>query len=253
MTRLFQRSDDIEGVTIGDVRYVISQYADDTTLILRPHDTEAAEHLLRVWQSATAMRENMGKREGQLLGALADNPENAPDDVVPKWLKNGDTLRALGAPMGNNFDVKSWYESKYRSVKNRVALWPSMRRLSLTGRNMLLQSIFYGSFRFYLYFIEMPYSLVTKMETDAKQILWATQPELRTDEIGTSKRSRRYIREAASYLPTRKGGGGIMHWLSHANAFYAEWIIRYLHPRRAPWKHILTHWIENEKEHGLSK
>ena len=253
MTRLFQRSDDIEGVTIGNVRYVISQYADDTTLILRPHDTEAAEHLLRVWQSATAMRENMGKREGQLLGALADNPENAPDDVVPKWLKNGDTLRALGAPMGNNFDVKSWYESKYRSVKNRVALWPSMRRLSLTGRNMLLQSIFYGSFRFYLYFIEMPYSLVTKMETDAKQILWATQPEFHTDEIGTSKRSRRYIREAASYLPTRKGGGGIMHWLSHANAFYAEWIIRYLHPRRAPWKHILTHWIENEKEHGLSK
>ena len=37
---------------------------------------------------------------------------------------------------------------------------PSLRRLSLTGRNTLLQSIFYGSFRYWLYFLEMPESVI---------------------------------------------------------------------------------------------
>jgi hypothetical protein len=44
--------------------------------------------------------------------------------------------------------------------------------------------------------------------------------------------------EKVSYLPLHKGGAGIMHWPSHCEAYYATWIIRYLHPRAAPWKSI---------------
>jgi len=34
-----------------------------------------------------------------------------------------------------------------------------------------------------------------------------------------------------------------MHWESHCEAFYAQWMIRYLHPRKAPWKEIADLWI----------
>ena len=34
-----------------------------------------------------------------------------------------------------------------------------------------------------------------------------------------------------------------MHLRSHIAAFQAQWIIRYLDPRDAPWKHILDQWI----------
>ena len=34
-----------------------------------------------------------------------------------------------------------------------------------------------------------------------------------------------------------------MHWASHCEAFYAQWMIRYLHPRKAPWKEIADLWL----------
>ena len=37
-----------------------------------------------------------------------------------------------------------------------------------------------------------------------------------------------------------------MHWASHCKAFYAQWIVRFLSPRRAPWKSILSHWIADK-------
>jgi hypothetical protein len=191
------------------------------------------------------MLENKNKREGQLLGRLNKERHRAPTGVIRDnaWVKDGDFIRALGAPMGNNLDVTEWYISRYRTVKERISLWPSIRRLALTGRNMLLQSIFYGSFRYWLYFLVMPNQVADAIELDAKQILWATNPQLLANETGTSRASRRYIHRKASYLPVKKGGGGIMHWRAHCEAFYAEWIIRYLHPRKAPWKSIAEQWI----------
>ena len=37
-----------------------------------------------------------------------------------------------------------------------------------------------------------------------------------------------------------------MHWPSHCSAFYAQWVVRYLDPRRAPWKSIVHEWIADE-------
>ncbi len=37
-----------------------------------------------------------------------------------------------------------------------------------------------------------------------------------------------------------------MHWPSHCKAFYAQWLIRYMHPRKSPWKSILKFWIQSE-------
>ena len=38
----------------------------------------------------------------------------------------------------------------------------------------------------------MPESVIKLIESDAKQILWSTEPTLRTNEEGTEKKSRRY-------------------------------------------------------------
>ena len=62
-----------------------------------------------------------------------------------KYLSDGDTIRALGVPVGTDFDLTAWWRKRYTDVKPRVANWFTTSRLSLTGRNMLLQSILYGS------------------------------------------------------------------------------------------------------------
>ena len=244
----------IRGALIGAVRHRISQFADDSTLILRPGDESEAEVCLDIWQRATSMKENKSKREGLLLGRLNINRQNAPHGVVAddKWQPDGKTIRALGVPMGNKVDYTEWYLARYRTVKERYGMWPVMRRLSLKGRNLILQSMYYGSFRFWLYSIEMPEVLKRYLHLDAQHILWATAPKLITHEYG-SARARPYIARKAAHRPEQKGGAGIMHWDSHCRAVYAEWIKRMLHPRRAPWKEIVRAWYPewNRLEEGI--
>ena len=54
--------------------------------------------ILKVWELATGMKENIDKREGQLLAKLNRERNRAPTDVVREWLADGETIRALGAP-----------------------------------------------------------------------------------------------------------------------------------------------------------
>ena len=84
LSRLFGADNTMAGVRIHGVRHIISQYADDTTLILRPRDTDRSEQLLRIWEGATNMKENVDKREGLLLGSLARNPALAPHGIKPR-------------------------------------------------------------------------------------------------------------------------------------------------------------------------
>ena len=81
------------------------------------------------------MAENHAKREGMLIGKWNNDRARAPRGVLKDdaWLQNGKTIRALGAPMGNNVVEEAWFHGRYRTVKNRIANWPSLRRHSITG------------------------------------------------------------------------------------------------------------------------
>ena len=82
LTRLFQTDTQLKGISIDGIRHLISQYADDTTLILQPSDIARALAKVTKWASATSMHENEPKREGLLLGPLRNNPQNAPNLYV---------------------------------------------------------------------------------------------------------------------------------------------------------------------------
>ena len=127
-----------------------------------------------------------------------------------------------------------------------------MRRLAVKGRNLILQSMYYGSFRFWLYSLEMPEVVKRYLHLDAQHILWASSPRLISHELG-SNRARPYIAAHAAYRPEHKGGAGAMHWDSHCKAVYSEWIVRLLHPRRAPWKQVVRAWYPewNKLEDGI--
>ena len=153
--------------------------------------------------------------------------------------------------MGNVFDEEEWWLARYVKVKTRIALWPSIRRLSITGRNTLLQAVYYGSFRYWLYCLTMPQFILDIIQEDANLILWKSQPKPLSNELGSSERTRPWIAGDAKYLKIKEGGAGLMHWPSHCDAFYAQWIIRFLHPREAAWKHILTFWLEQTDESDL--
>ena len=149
--------------------------------------------------------------------------------------------------MGTDFDEHEWRLNRYTVVKARLTKWYGLSRLSITGRNILLQSILYGSMRYWFFTMVPPKDIIEMIESDAKELLWATNPRLDTGEKGTEHTSIRWMHRLASYLPQREGGGGVTHIESHVTAFQAQWIIRYLDPRDSPWKQTLDQWILHKK------
>ena len=77
-------------------------------------------------------------------------------------------------------------QTRYRLVKARIAAWKSLAHLTITGRNLLLQAILYGSLRYWLFSLIMPESILNALEEDSYNILWAQQPEIFSNEDGTS-------------------------------------------------------------------
>ena len=116
---------------------------------------EGMEAHLQTWCEATAMRENAAKREGQLLGKLNRQRARAPQGIIHEeaWVKDGESIRALGVPMGNAIRMDIWWTAKYREVKQRIAAWRSTGHMSIMARTLLLQAVLYGSLRFWLFAI----------------------------------------------------------------------------------------------------
>ena len=82
------------------MRYIpnIGQYADDTALLAKCFaDWKRMAAHLRTWCDATAMKENMTKREGMLLAKLNRERERAPKG-------NYHTERRVGG--GRNVDTR---------------------------------------------------------------------------------------------------------------------------------------------------
>ena len=61
----------LKGIVVDGVRYLISQFADDSTLIAHLEDVPFLNEHIATYNAATCARENASKREAQLLGKLA--------------------------------------------------------------------------------------------------------------------------------------------------------------------------------------
>lgn len=253
LTRMVEADKRIKGIPVNGHIFKISQYADDSTLFCTRLDWPYFAEILQIYCDATCAKENEDKREALLVGKLARQPYNAPQGgdgapyIVPenKYTPDGTPIRALGAPIGNKLNITEWWEARIATVRQRLASLRYLRSLSLHGRNMILQSKYYGSLRYWLYFLLMSPSILRKVEADAKHLLWRSAPDLGASEQGQAKP---YIHGAAHYRPQKKGGAGLMRWRSHVTAFRINWILRLLEPRRAPWKFLAEYWIN--KVHG---
>ena len=71
--------------------------------------------------------------------------------------------------------------------------------------------------------------------SDARSFLWTKNPEMDQTEKGSSKRIGKWIDAKATPLPIKKGGGGIMDWKLHAEAYPAMWIFKLISPREDLW------------------
>lgn len=235
------KNKEIKGIKIGPKTHFISQFADDTTLLLRRlKDIKPAEEAIEEWGKATGMRENKAKREGLAMGKLRHKQLPAGT----KWANDGEWVKSLGNPIGNDLDAEKFWAKKLEAVKARSKAWLGLYRNSYFGRNLVVQAMYFGSLRYWLYTLPMSKATRAKIQAEADQLWWAKDPEL--DQA--PKRFRRFVAKETAIGPRSKGGLGNMNWDTHVTSFTTSLIHRYVHPSKAAWKDVLDWMLWHNKK-----
>ena len=242
----------LKGIKIGESSYKISQFADDTTLMLGNHrELQYAEKGLARWCRATGMRENKAKREGLAMGRLRHSvlprgtegplPRRVQRDIA--WVPDGQWAIGLGVPIGNNLDHEKWWTKKLDAVRAVSRQWQGLYRSGYFGRNLIVQAMYLGRLRYWLYSIPMPKGMRNMVQEDADILWWSSEPKLG----GERKRFRRFVAKKTAIGPKEKGGLGNLDWSSHVDSFLSQWITRYADPSHSSWKSILDTLIFKDK------
>ena len=229
----------IQGIKVGDKTYLLSQFADDTTALLHcPKSIRPIERAIRKWGQATGMRENMLKREGLKMGKLRNSTLPPPTN----WIKDGEWAKSLGYPIGNNLNPETFWNKKMAEIEKMASRWISLKRSTYFGRNLIVQAMYFGKLRYWLYNLFMNKALRTRIQAGADQLWWSKDPD-----FDNPKRFRRFVARDTAIGPPAKGGLGLMDWNTHVQSFTSQLIIRYVDPSKALWKTVLDHILFTNK------
>ena len=125
----------IKGITVKETEIKISQYADDTTLVL-----DGSKSSLSATLETSGLRLNNKKTEALWIGSCKGSEEVFFPEKTFNWPKL--KVKALGILFSTDplITINTNYEKKMKKVKNCLNCW-ELRRLSLIGKITVLKSL----------------------------------------------------------------------------------------------------------------
>ena len=142
LAEAIRKNESIKGITINEQEIKISQYADDTTLILDGSTVSFTTSLqiLDLFSEISGLRLNIKKTEALWIGSKIGKEVNLSAEKDFKWVK--DKVRALGVWLSTNPEttIEANYSEKLTKVRNSLSCW-ELRRLSLLGKITVLKSL----------------------------------------------------------------------------------------------------------------
>ena len=133
---------DIKGISINGNEIKISQYADDTTLILNGFEKSftAALHDLELFSTISGLKLNNKKTEVLWIGSCTGREDRLSPEKNLKWAK--DKVRSLGVWISTNstISMNKNYSEKLEKIRSCLSCW-EYRRLSLLGEIVVLKSL----------------------------------------------------------------------------------------------------------------
>ena len=255
LTRAVASDEKLKGVTLGGQEHKITQFADDTQMILKGYkQMPRMWKILKEYEGATGMRANAKKFEGLRCGALRRKPVPLVPELgteTIRWAQPGKYVKILGIPYWEgegDYDVRDFWIEKYDKMKRIISRWRGVEALTLVGRRMLANAMVCGRFRYYAQTLECPADIVRAVGEDAQAVIWGKGQKFDEEELGSALNGRRMMVDEAQYLPQAELGGGVIYWEGHVKALAGHWILRYLDASSGPWKQLLDLWLAREQE-----
>ena len=221
--------------------------------------------ITNIYEPATGMKVNIDKTEGlrlgKLRGRLYDSEtrnaihvnlrwrgRGAKLDIHVsrgwgiKWCRKGEYIVSLGTPIGWDFDLESFWGSKYYKTKSLMARWHDVERMSPQGSAMVGNAMVFSRFRYYAYNLPISSKVSKAIDADVQALVWGKDVQFDPEELGHGK-VKRYMLKSAQYSRRNQGGLGLLHWDSHIKALADTCLFQYANGSSMPWKHVLDWWF----------
>ena len=216
----------IRGVRVPESndRVVVSQYADDTAVIIS--DNSSLDQVMQVYgkyELASGAKINLDKCCGLWLGPWVDRVDS------PRGLRWGSRpCKSLGIFVGNGDQEHENFDARLEKLNNIFISW-RQRRLSFTGKAFVTNVLALSGLFYVAGSMPVPEWVSTRVSALCWDFLWGGKTPL--------------VSRATCVHPRAKGGLFFPHFKYRVAAFHAAWIQRYLSDSPARWKSFLTHWL----------
>jgi ribonuclease HI len=206
-------------------RLVATLFADDTTVYLSSADSFAdLETILDSWCRASGAKFNINKTEIIPIGSyqyrqqlietrrLHPNDDPIPDHV--KIAKDGESIRSLGAWIGNDVcQVETWTRT-LEKIDTALSRW-AMSCPTMAGRRLIVQMVIGGMTQYLAKVQGMPKSVETRLEKRARAYLW-------------DDRTHVSVNQETIYAPVELGGRKLLDIPARNEAIKIIWLKSYL-------------------------
>ena len=177
--KMVRKNKEIKGISINGKEYKLSQYADDTQLILdgTEKSLKAALNLLKQFYIMSGLKINVDKRKALWIGSSCGSLETLCEEFALDWSQ--DPLNILGVTFSplvfDTWDLNS--QEILLKIKNLLNLW-SKRKLTLLGRITIIKSLAVSKFvHLFISLSAPPNGLISELEKIFYNLLWNSGPD----------------------------------------------------------------------------
>ena len=160
----------IKGLLFEETEFKISQYADDTVLLLRDLDsiTEAL-NTINIFSTVAGPLLNLDKTEGLLLGNLRHLQVQTFQNINFNEL----SVKCLGIHIGHNkqiCDELNW-NTKLTQFENTLKVWQK-RKLNIFGKVTVINYICFPKLIYLCSVTSVPNKIIEKIEQLIDKFMW---------------------------------------------------------------------------------
>jgi len=222
--KMIRSNNIIKGIKIDNVEFCLSQYADDTALILDGTDTSMNEtfNVLDLFEKISGLKVNVEKTLASWVGSKKGSRDKICDHIKVKWVEHQDSFRALGVDFSVSLEsmIDINYNKVMTSIKTLIHHW-SRRNLTVLGRVTVAKSLLLSKITFLVLTIPDPsQDFIKELNRIINAFIWK----------GVDKVTRNQMMQDYD-----KGGVRMVDIQSYIQALKSTWIRRLILKNGAEW------------------
>ncbi len=215
LASMIREDTNIKGISINDMNFKITQYADDTTLILdgTEDSLKYAFETLHRFREMSGLKINIDKTVAVWIGSYKNRNTKICDNLKITWNFDG-CFDFLGISFNTNLNemVKQNYDDSFNLMKKLIAIWKK-RHLTVLGRVVVVKSLVLPKLSYIAQMLPNPSKVFIKaVNEEFFRYIWNDKP----DRIKRVKFIQNY----------ESGGVKMPDVESHINALKINWIRR---------------------------